>query len=611
MPTAQLPRGLTRRSVAVLGILSLASFAVVAQGTPSQASLLQPASVSVAVTGGVAYVATPTTVAFTVTNHATNGAGLAAFTLVVPKGIGTVAPVGVTGPGNWREAVVKCSPRATCSSLVVVYGTLPLTQSIARPGQPVTATIMFTTPATAGPLVFGMLGIGGGIFTTTDKPTVNVVVGDAASFQVTAPAVVTAGATAAVTVQALNLANAATPYLGGQVKVQLGTDDGGASIAPTSFSGSTQTFSPSPSSVLVTLPASATGAYTFKASFHVAGQQGLTVTETKPLPEATGTSTFTVLAGPAATITFDSIKDVSASPALPNPTVGKNFVAAFHVNDQYNNQASTAAGDVSLSATGPGSLTAVTSTPASSTVDGAFTDTYSAPSPSVGFTVTLNTTSATSSLSSPVDASGTTATFVAGVAGSLGTANFNPPNGDGTSNCTLGSTLPICGFANLPNGANGQVSLAEQVCTDVTGLCAAGAATTPLVLTVTGNFKNSTGAPLYSFAKPASETLTCLAAVCQHRSDDSGAVANLPEESIEDFWDFPLYIQLTHTEGFAQVPACQVVPTNENDVLPASGGIIPEGNTVGACVDVTTIVRNAAGDVSFTVLFVDDPKTHP
>ena len=45
MPTAQLPRGLTRRSVAVLGILSLASFAVVAQGTPSQASLLQPASV--------------------------------------------------------------------------------------------------------------------------------------------------------------------------------------------------------------------------------------------------------------------------------------------------------------------------------------------------------------------------------------------------------------------------------------------------------------------------------------------------------------------------------------------------------------------------------------
>ena len=113
----------------MLAVLSCASFAVATQGTPSQASLLQPASVTVAVTGGAPYVATPTTVAFTVTNHATNGAGLSAFTLVVPRGIGTVTPVGVTGPGNWREVVVPCSTRegsADVAELVEVGTTLAL-----------------------------------------------------------------------------------------------------------------------------------------------------------------------------------------------------------------------------------------------------------------------------------------------------------------------------------------------------------------------------------------------------------------------------------------------------------------------------------------------------
>ena len=106
--------------------------------------------------------------------------------------------------------------------------------------------------------------------------------------------------------------------------------------------------------------------------------------------------------------------------------------------------------------------------------------------------------------------------------------------------------------------------------------------------------------------------------MCPHRSDDSGVVANAPEDSIEDFWDYPLYIQLTQTGVFAQVPACQLVPATENGALPPSGGVIPnpnpnfpDVNPIGACADVTTIVRNASGDVSFTVLFVDDPKTHP
>ena len=473
------------------------------------------------------------------------------------------------------------------------------------------ASILFTTPSTPGPLAFSMIGIGGGLFTTSDHPTVNVVAGTAASFKVSAPASVTAGANATITVQALD-ASLPTPmptaYAGGQVKIQLGiADNKGASITPTSFAGSTQTFSPSPSSVLVTLPASATGTYTFNATFYVAAQQGITVTETKPVPDATGTRALTVVPGPAATITFDSITDASPDLALPNPTVGKNFVSSFHVNDQYMNQTSTAPGDVTFTANGPGSLTAVTSTPATPTADGTFTDTYSAPSLSVQFTVTLTTTRTTSSLSSPVDASGTTASFVVNQPGFLGTSNY-ATHTDGSTNCTLGAALPICGIANLPHGANGQVSLAEQVCTDVTGLCAPSNVTKPLVLTVTGNFNDSFGHPLYSNVSPASETLTCLAAVCKPRPDDGGVIANSDEERLEDFSDFPLYIQLTHSEGFVVVPSCQVIPTGEDSTLvPAT--TIPTGDS--ACVDVASITRNTAGDVSFTVLFVDDPKTHP
>jgi hypothetical protein len=606
---------------AVLGSVTLALMAV---GSPSQASsLFQPASVSVAVDGGQAYVATPTTVAFTVTNHATNGAPLAAFTLVVPKGIGTVQPVGVTGPGNWRETVVQCGPRATCSSLVLVYGTLPLSQSLARPGQSVMASIKFTTPSRPGPLVFPMIGIGGGIFTTSDKPTVNVVAGTAASFRVTAPASVTAGATAPITVQALNPSNVATPYIGGTVKIQLGSDDNRASITPTSFSGSSATFAGTPPSVLMTLPASSTGAYTFNATFYSAAQQSVTVTETKPLPDATGTAALTVVSAPATAIVFDSIKDVSSTPALPNPTIGQPFVSSFQVTDSFGNLASTASGDVVLSASGPGSLTAISATPASPTQDGTFTDSYSAAAPSVTLMVTLQTTNAnaTATRSTPIDASGTAATFTPGKYGSLGTANFSKPNSDGSSNCALSTDLPICGQTILPNGANGQVSLAAQACTGIdtgNGLCAGESGTAPLVLSVTGNFKDPTsGLPLYSYAHPASETFTCMSSLCRHRlNDDPAQIYNSSEESIEDYLDYPLFIHLSQTDGFVQVPACQVVPSSESGPLPSANGI-PGDNTVGACVDVTSIVRNVTtgsphyGDVSFTVLFVDDPKTHP
>ena len=78
-----------RRVVATLGLAALVAAPVVAAAGPVEAaSLLQPVSVLVAVDGGQAFTSRPTTVAFTVKNQATNGAALAAFTLVVPKGIG-------------------------------------------------------------------------------------------------------------------------------------------------------------------------------------------------------------------------------------------------------------------------------------------------------------------------------------------------------------------------------------------------------------------------------------------------------------------------------------------------------------------------------------------
>jgi hypothetical protein len=625
-----------RRVVATLGMAALVAAPVVATGGPVEAaSLLQPVSVMVAVDGGQAFTSRPTAVAFTVTNRATNGASLAAFTLVVPKGIGAVQLGGVTGSGNWREARASCGSVKACSSLVLVYATLPLTQSVLLPGQSVTVSIMFTTPSTAGPLVFGVIGIGGGLFTTTDKPTVNVVTGAAASFAVSAPASVGAGKTAHLTVQALDTTMAAVPYAGGQVRIQLGADDtqspqtplAGASITPTlPTAGATAPFSGSPSSVVLTLPPSASGTYSFDAIFHIAQQQSVTVTETKPLPDATGTAALVVVPGDLVSITYDSVADSSSTPALLHPTQNKSFVSSFHVADAFGNFGSTAPADVSLSATGSGTLTPVSATGASPTQDGTITATYSLPAVSVTLTVTLLTvlpTNPTSSLSTPIDADATSALFVPGPtgAGTLATSNFNPPNPDGSSTCDLTAVTPVCGQTNLPNGANGQVSIAEQFCTGIdtsNGLCAGPSGGAPIVLSVTGNFKDPLGQPLYSNASPASEVLTCKVTVCPHRADDSPQyVYYNDEERVEDFRDFPLYIQLTQTEGFVLVPPCQAVPTNEFSTLlpPDPASPIPPGES--ACVDVSKTVRNITpgspnrGDVSFTVLFVDDPKSHP
>jgi len=615
-----------RRAAAAVAALAFALGTVVAAaGTSQAAGGLQPAAVSVAVDGGQAFTSSPTTVAFTVTNESTSGAALAAFTLVVPVGVGTVTPVGVTGPGNWREGVVSCGASKTCSSLVLVYGTLPLASSLARPGQSVTASILFTTPAKPGPLAFSMIGIGRGLFTTSDHPTVNVTTGQASKFAVSVPATVTAGTPATFTVQALDASSPTplpTPYAGGTVTIALGTDDSshGAQITPTSFTGGPSAFTGSPSMVAVTLPRSATGAYTFSALLTAAGQQSITVTETKPAPDATGTAPFTVAPAPAANIYFDSIKDTSGSPPLPNPTVGKPFVSSFHVTDVYGNPAYTNLSDVTLGAAGPGTLTPISATTASPSQDGTFTDSYSAPSTSLLLTVTLTSASpqASASLSTPVDTNAVSKVFTTGPtgAGSLATANFAPPNQDGTSNCDLTATSPVCGQTTLPNGANGQVSISEQLCTDASGQCAVqGNGSTPLVLSVAGNFKDSSGLPLYTDGTPASEVVTCAASQCPALNDDGGILANSNEESIEDFTSFPLYIQLSQTEGYVHVPSCQVIPTDPDALVAAT--TIPPGSSPQACVDVHSIVRNVTpdsghfGDVSFTVYFVDDPKTHP
>jgi len=614
----------TRRAVAATATLTLALGTVVAAaGTSQAASGPQPAGVSVAVSGGQAFTSSPTTVAFTVTNHATNGASLAAFTLVVPVGIGAVTAAGVTGPGNWRESVVSCGTSKTCSSLVLVYGTLPLGSSLALPGQSVTASILFTTPAKPGPLAFAMIGIGRGLFTTSDHPTVNVVTGLASKFAVSAPSTVTAGVPATFTVQALDASTPVPqpiPYAGGAVNIQLGTDDSshGAQVTPTSFGGGASAFTGSPSTIAVTLPPSATGAYTFSAVLTAAGPQSITVTETKPAPDATGTAPLTVAPAPAASIFFDSIQDSSSNPPLPNPTVGKSFVSSFHVTDIYGNPAYTNLSDVTLGATGPGSLTPISATTASPSQDGTFTDSYSAPSTGVVLTVTLTSASPQSAaaLSTPVDSNAVSAVFSPAKPGSLGTANFVAPNSDGSSNCDLNATSPVCGQTILPHGANGQVSISEQLCTDSSGQCAVqGNGATPLVLSVTGNFNDSTGAPLYSDTSPASEVVTCAASQCPAFDDDGQVLANIPEESIEDFVSFPLYIQMTPAAGYVTVPSCQVIPANPAQLVSVQA--VTQGSSPQACVDVASIVRNVLpnsghyGDVSFTVYFVEDPKTHP
>ncbi len=267
---------------------------------------------------------------------------------------------------------------------------------------------------------------------------------------------------------------------------------------------------------------------------------------------------------------------------------------------------------------------------------------YSEYSPSVLFTLSLGSTD-TDVRTSPVDTVGASAVFTPGTAGTLGTTNFVAPNGDGSSNCDLTPTDPVCSFANLPEGANGHVDLTQQVCVGldtVNGVCATHP-NLPIITYLKGDFTDGTATDLYTRTAPASVVITCLNAVCPHQDESFTGVEDVTypdwHESVEDFLDYPLFAQPSgpgvDTSVWFQVPACQTAPITSTPQ--GSWHVIPV--TSDFCVDVTSIVRNTEhtgsiddhdhdgpgddhcpfvpgphyGDLSFTLYFIGDPRAHP
>ena len=601
-------RTVSRRLLSVVAIASTAAAGLAAVASPSGA--LAPQSVSFSVsTGGPAYTSTPIKADFTLANPASNTGSVLAFTIVVPPGVGTVKGAGVTGPGNWRETVLPCGSTSPCSSLVLVYATLPLTTSALKPGKSLIASITFTTPSSPTSLPFKMIGIGNGIFTTKDVPTITVIAGDAADFTITASPTATssvAGQTQAFTLQSQNVNNVNVPYGPGQVRVELGTDDSLATLALGAGTPGLFAAPVSPEtkySVLLSLPASSTGTYTLNIGFFRAGPTSIAVNDTTKT-SVKGVLPWTVLAGPPASVGLDSIKDGSTTPSLPNPVKLKNLVASFHLNDQYNNPTMLQGSSVSLSAGGPGVLSAQALVGPNLGVDpptlGTVTTTYSLSVPPVNFQLSLSPGGALSNLvASPVDGSGTASVFQPKVAGGL----------TDTTNCTLSLTDPVCSSASFPNGANGQVNLVQQLCVTSTDIPLCGANPgKPVITLVQGDFTDGEGGNLYTRSSPASMTITCLVSACIDPEDGDFATDQSAEDVQEAIDAYPGHAISSAPWSGDPTPAWQTLVACQVPSEPG-GNIIPSDQIF--CSDHASYHLDSQGNLSFTIKYLADPRGGP
>lgn len=148
--------------------------------------------------------------------------------------------------------------------------------------------------------------------------------------------------------------------------------------------------------------------------------------------------------------------------------------------------------------------------------------------------------------------------------------------------------LPTCSTLLLPNGANGKVLLSEGSCTGVIltpGLaCRSNGTTQALVVSAVANFKDATGAPLYTRAAPATLIVKCDQTLCTGREVST----------------FPLIVDIDDTGNFVTAAPC-----------PRKGRIeLTGGNPF--CVDYRQSRRDSAGDLITYLLFAKDVRgSHP
>jgi hypothetical protein len=613
--------------MAGLAAAALAAAGLVGAGTAADAAITtQPAGVSITVdnTGAnTALVSSAVVANVTVKNNSASST-IGVFTVVVPAGVSPVQAVGVQGPGNWRQTVLPCGTTANCSALVVVYASLPLSSSVVRPGQSVTSSIRFTTPAAPTTLGFRFLGIGNGLFTTTDAPSINVINGVAGSWCVQNPGNVVAGTTKTFTVQAVSDGNecknvdkkkigvAATT-----MTVKFKTDDSAGGIVAGASTGPLT----GGSTITVALSASSTGLYTFSGTFTAAGNQSI---DAGTSSAAGNSGDFTVLPDVPAAVTVKSVVDkVSGTTSLASGAV---FVTTYTVSDRFGNAILTPSSGVSIAVTngdftrtgganpfpgGPGANPGEVLPATDGTVEGTYGGSgRQSLTASVGAVVSATTILVPSTPASVTfaETSVGSAILFPGVAATVDTAP-----------CTPGTN---CAESNLPNGANGLVTFGAIDCTDVTvGLCGRTPGTRNLV-DLEANFKTVVeGAivELYDAAHPASITLHCTVTDCPEIHDDAfdddhpvnepGDVRNSQDARVDDFKAYAPFAQLSFETalGLTKVGSCQPAAT-----IKEYGPAIPAFTSVPGprqvCVDVTSFFRDGSGNLSATLYFYEDIK---
>lgn len=650
MDTSLSVRRFSRRvvSVAAAGALSLA--AVTVTSSPSEAAVSsQKVTVGVS-TVGQAFTSAPVRADFTVANPTTNSGSVAAFTIVVPPGVTRVAPAGVTGPGNWRQAVLPCGAITSCSALVLVYASLPFSTSVLKPGKSLTTSVLFTTGATPSTLSFPFIGVGYGLFTASSTPTINVISGDAADFVITSTTpLVTAGDSGSFVLATQNTGNLNVPFAGGDVTFALGTEDAAASLV---YNGVTYPFTGTPSKVTVNLPTSgsAVGTYPFDVKFTAAGPTAVTATLASNI-QVDGSYALTVVPAAPTKVNLLSVTDLGTGAGVSGPTptgplfVGQPIVVQFTVQDAYGNGVATSSG-VTVTTTGAGVFTPLSSTASTGNDIASVTGTYSKSDSAVSFGVSVaSVPSPSTTLTDAVVVGTGTGLFVPGVAGALTSTNFTPPVG-GQGQCNFVTIDVVCASASLPAGANGAVTLALEQCPTSLPFCLDNTNNTVANLSTGVNgFKDANGGNLYGPVNPVTFLYGCSVTECPHGVRNSNGVVvnddvyegsynlyNSWEESVEDYNAYPLRISYPAAPTtYDIVPACQIGTLNGNVTvtsisqgtpLPSVTNLVALRDYQGsvqaplskACVDVTKILRNLStdpavrGQVVFPIYFFDDPK---
>jgi hypothetical protein len=224
---------------------------------------------------------------------------------------------------------------------------------------------------------------------------------------------------------------------------------------------------------------------------------------------------------------------------------------------------------VTLTASGPGTLSPTSALIPRGTTLSVFTVTYSSEATDVRVRAEAGRSSSRISGTSNAFDINRTLSFLPGNAESLrsGTAGA-----DGAGCAVVDRTNPVCGVVTLPSGASSDVALSLGLCPSSAG-CTRGSLVTQVIADLTSN-----GVDLYDRQSPARLELICDKTLCGN--------AGVP--SFTALWSESAFGALTPVQGCA---AKGVIDAN-----------------LSYCTDYRTSTRDGAGDLHLVVLFFRDVR---